>query len=165
MDAFLFIFFMIGYLQKYITRYNYDRERRKYHHKVEVNLLIDESEINDYLGEAKKLILDGKFRIALNSNRLTDLSLFDEYLINEESVKSILLNLTVYDFCEKVQNKHANFNHEWLYVFGKEIDLIKRFEEKSEMVPLYIKFNKIEDKFLIVVSFHKQKYPLVYYFQ
>lgn len=132
---------------------------------MEVNLLIDESEINDYLGEAKKLILDGKFRIALNSNRLINLSLFDEYLINEESVKSILLNLTVYDFCEKVQNKHANFNHEWLYVFGKEIDLIKRFEEKSEMVPLYIKFNKIEDKFLIVVSFHKQKYPLVYYFQ
>ena len=132
---------------------------------MEVNLLIDESEINDYLGEAKKLILDGKFRIALNSNRLTNLSLFDEYLINEESVKSILLNLTVYEFCEKVQNKHANFNHEWLYVFGKEIDLIKRFEEKSEMVPLYIKFNKIEDKFLIVVSFHKQKYPLVYYFQ
>ncbi len=132
---------------------------------MEVNLLIDESEINDYLGEAKKLILDGKFRIALNSNRLTNLSLFDEYLINEESVKSILLNLTVYDFCEKVQNKHANFNHEWLYVFGKEIDLIKRFEEKSEMVLLYIKFNKIEDKFLIVVSFHKQKYPLVYYFQ
>lgn len=130
-----------------------------------MNLLIDESEINDYLGEAKKLILDGKFRIVLNSNRLTNLSLFDEYLINEESVKSILLNLTVYDFCEKVQNKHANFNHEWLYVFGKEIDLIKRFEEKSEMVPLYIKFNKIEDKFLIVVSFHKQKYPLVYYFQ
>lgn len=130
-----------------------------------MNLLIDESEINDYLGEAKKLILDGKFRIALNSNRLTNLSLFDEYLINEESVKSILLNLTVYDFCEKVQNKHANFNHEWLYVFGKEIDLIKRFEEKSEMVPLYIKFNKIEDKFLIVVSFHKQKYPQVYYFQ
>lgn len=127
--------------------------------------MIDESEINDYLGEAKKLILDGKFRIALNSNRLTNLSLFDEYLINEESVKSILLNLTVYDFCEKVQNKHANFNHGWLYVFGKEIDLIKRFEEKSEMVPLYIKFNKIEDKFLIVVSFHKQKYPLVYYFQ
>lgn len=111
------------------------------------------------------MILDGKFRIALNSNRLTNLSLFDECLINEESVKSILLNLTVYDFCEKVQNKHANFNHEWLYVFGKEIDLIKRFEEKSGMVPLYIKFNKIEDKFLIVVSFHKQKYPLVYYFQ
>ena len=156
---------MIEYLQKHIIWYNNDSKRRKCHHKTEVNLLIDESEINEYLGEAKKLILDGKFRIALNSNRLTNLSLFVEYLLNEESVKSILLNLTVYDFCEKVQNKHANFNHEWLYIFGKEINLMKRFEEKSEMVPLYIKFNKIEDKFLIVVSFHKQKYPLVYYFQ
>ena len=101
MDAFLFIFFMIGYLQKHIIWYNCDRERRKYHHKVEVNLLIDESEINDYLGEAKKLILDGKFRIALNSNRLTNLSLFDEYLINEESVKSILLNLKYMTFVRR----------------------------------------------------------------
>lgn len=78
MDAFLFIFFMIEYLQKYIIRYNCDRERRKCHHKTEVNLLIDESEINEYLGETKKLILDGKFRIPLNSNRLTNLSLFDK---------------------------------------------------------------------------------------
>lgn len=43
-----------------------------------MNLLIDESEINEYLGEAKKLILDSKFRIPLNSNRLTNLSLFDK---------------------------------------------------------------------------------------
>ena len=68
---------------------------------MEVNLLIDESEINDYLGEAKKLILDGKFRIALYSNRLTNLSLFDEYLINEESVKSILLNLKYMTFVRR----------------------------------------------------------------
>lgn len=68
---------------------------------MEVNFLIDESEINDYLGEAKKLILDGKFRIALNSNRLTNLSLFDEYLINEESVKSILLNLKYMTFVRR----------------------------------------------------------------
>lgn len=68
---------------------------------MEVNLLIDESEINDYLGEAKKLILDGKFRIALNSNRLTNLSLFDEYLINEESVKSMLLNLKYMTFVRR----------------------------------------------------------------
>lgn len=63
--------------------------------------MIDESEINDYLGEAKKLILDGKFRIALNSNRLTNLSLFDEYLINEESVKSMLLNLKYMTFVRR----------------------------------------------------------------
>ena len=85
-----------------------------------VKILIDKSEIADYLTKAKKLI---------------------------------------------VQNKHVQFQHEWLYIFGKEISLMKRYEEKSEVVPLYIKFNMIENKFVIVISFHKQKYPLVYYFR
>ena len=108
----------------------------------------------------KKLIVQNKFSIALNSNRMTNSSLFDE-----ERIKIILLDLTEDDFCEKVQNKHVKFQHEWLYIFGKEISLMKRYEEKSEVVPLYIKFNMIEDKFVIVISFHKQKYPLVYYFR
>ena len=70
---------------------------------------------------------------------------FDEYLIDEERIKIILLDLTEDDFCEKVQNKHVQFQHEWLYIFGKEISLMKRYEEKSEVVPLYIKFNMIEN--------------------
>lgn len=131
-----------------------------------VKILIDKSEIADYLSSrAKKLIVQNKFSIALNSNRMTNLSLFDEYLIDEERIKIILLDLTEDDFCEKVQNKHVQFQHEWLYIFGKEISLMKRYEEKSEVVPLYIKFNMIENKFVIVISFHKQKYPLVYYFR
>ena len=112
-----------------------------------VKILIDKSEIADYLTKAKKLIVQNKFSIALNSNRMTNLSLFDEYLIDEERIKIILLDLTEDDFCEK------------------EISLMKRYEEKSEVVPLYIKFNMIENKFVIVISFHKQKYPLVYYFR
>ena len=132
---------------------------------MEVNILVDKSEIIDYLSCAKKLIVQNKFSIALNSNRMTNLSLFDEYLIDEERIKIILLDLTEDDFCETVQNKHVQFQHEWLYVFGKEISLMKRYEEKSEVVPLYIKFNMIENKFVIVISFHKQKYPLVYYFR
>ena len=35
----------------------------------------------------------------------------------------------------KLQNKHVQFQHEWLYIFGKEISLMKRYEEKSEVVP------------------------------
>ena len=132
---------------------------------LEVKILIDKSEIADYLSRAKKLIVQNKFCIALNSNRTTNLSLFDEYLIDEERIKIILLDLTEDDFCEKVQNKHVQFQHEWLYIFGKEISLMKRYEEKSEVVPLYIKFNMIENIFVIVISFHKQKYPLVYYFR
>lgn len=132
---------------------------------LEMKILIDKSEIADCLSRAKKLIVQNKFCIALNSNRMTNLSLFDEYLIDEERIKIILLDLTEDDFCEKVQNKHVQFQYEWLYIFGKEISLMKRYEEKSEVVPLYIKFNMIENKFVIVISFHKQKYPLVYYFR
>lgn len=131
---------------------------------LEVKILIDKSEIADYLTKAKKLIVQNKFSIALNSNRMTNLSLFDEYLIDEERIKIILLDLTEDDFCEKVQNKHVQFQHEWLYIFGKEISLMKRYEEKAKW-SLYIKFNMIENKFVIVISFHKQKYPLVYYFR
>ena len=40
------------------------------------------------------------------------------------------LDLTEDDFCEKVQNKHVQFQHEWLYIFGKEISLMKRYEKK-----------------------------------
>lgn len=103
-----------------------------------VKILIDKSEIADYLTKAKKLIVQNKFSIALNSNRMTNLSLFDEYLIDEERIKIILLDLTEDDFCEKVQNKHVQFQHEWLYIFfGKEISLMKRYEEKSEVVFIY----------------------------
>lgn len=97
---------------------------------LEVKILIDKSEIADYLSRAKKLIVQNKFCIALNSNRMTNLSLFDEYLIDEERIKIILLDLTEDDFCEKVQNKHVQFQHEWLYIFGKEISLMKRYEKK-----------------------------------
>lgn len=57
---------------------------------------------------------------------MTNLSLFDEYLIDEERIKIILLDLTEDDFCKKVQNKHVQFQHEWLYIFGKEISLMKK---------------------------------------
>jgi len=36
-------------------------------------------------------------------------------------------------------------------------------EEKT--VSLYIKFNKLENCFVIVISFHEQKHPLTYYFR
>lgn len=40
---------------------------------LEVKILIDKSEIADYLSRAKKLIVQNKFSIALNSNRMTNL--------------------------------------------------------------------------------------------
>lgn len=55
---------------------------------------------------------------------MTNLSLFDEYLIDEERIKIILLDLTEDDFCEKVQNKHVQFQHECM---SGCISLEKRF--------------------------------------
>ena len=70
-----------------------------------MRILIDKSEIADYLTKAKKLIVQNKFSIALNSNRMTNLSLFDEYLIDEERIKIILLDLTEDDFCLEIDQK------------------------------------------------------------
>ena len=36
---------------------------------------------------------------------------------------------------------------------------------KEKTVSLYIKFNKLDGCFVIVISFHEQKYPLTYYFR
>ena len=88
---------------------------------LEVKILIDKSEIADYLSRAKKLIVQNKFCIALNSNRMTNLSLFDEYLIDEERIKIILLDLTEDDSVKKFKINMFNFN------MNGYISLEKRF--------------------------------------
>lgn len=77
---------------------------------LEVKILIDKSEIADYLSRAKKLIVQNKFSIALNSNRMTNLSLFDEYLIDEERIKIILLDLTEVISVKRFKISMFNFN-------------------------------------------------------
>ena len=52
-----------------------------------------------------------------------------------------------------------------LWIFGKNVNLIGRFSGVEKVVGLYIKFNKLENKYVIVVSFHEQKHPLTYYFK
>ena len=52
-----------------------------------------------------------------------------------------------------------------MYVFGKDVNLLERNGTEEKTVSLYIKFNKLENCFVIVISFHEQKYPLTYYFK
>ena len=47
----------------------------------------------------------------------------------------------------------------------KNQDIYKRYVFTEEEVSLYIKFNKLANHFLIVISFHKQEYPLTYKFK
>lgn len=86
-------------------------------------------------------------------------------MIDEAKAKRILLSLTPADFSEIRQNEHKGFEHEQLYIFGKDVRLLERYGMEEKTVPLYIKFNKRDDCFLIVISFHEQQYPLTYYFR
>ena len=53
----------------------------------------------------------------------------------------------------------------WFDVYGKDVKLVERFGNSDKLVSLYIKFNKLENCYVIVVSLHEQKYPLKYYFK
>lgn len=122
-------------------------------------------EIEKYLTEVKAAIRAGNFKIERNQKRRANLALYRDYVIDERKSKEILLQLTAYDFSQVLQNEHEGFRHEWLYVFGKDVKLLQRFGTEEEIVSLYIKFNKLENQLVIVISFHKQAYPLTYAFK
>jgi len=121
-------------------------------------------DIEAYLADVKASITAGRYRIDRNERRPDNLSLFMDYLIDEKSAKEILLSLTPQDFSDAVQNEHEGYEHETLYIFGKNVRLTERFGSTEKDVSLYIKFNKLENCYVIVISFHEQKYPLPYYF-
>lgn len=106
-----------------------------------------------------------KYKLERNRNRVDNNNLFIDYVIDETKVKNILLKLTAKDFSEILQNEHKGYEHELLYVFGKDVELLERLGGSSRLVSLYIKFNKLDSCYVIVISFHEQKYPMKYYFK
>lgn len=126
---------------------------------------ISQNDIDIYLTEVKEAIRNNKYRIEWNPRRQDNIHLFLDYVIDETMAKDILLGLTATDFSEVLQNEHKGFEHEWLYVFGKDVELLERIGNAKKTVSLYIKFNKLENCYVIVVSFHEQKYPMKYYFK
>lgn len=123
------------------------------------------NDVEVYLTEVKEAVRKNRYRIELNSRRQDNRNLFFDYVIDETMAKDILLGLTATDFSEILQNEHKGFEHELLYVFGKNVELLERIGNVSKIVPLYIKFNKLDNCYIIVVSLHEQKYPLNYYFK
>ncbi len=126
---------------------------------------INQRDIEQYLSDVRDAVEKDNYRIERNSKRQNNINLFLDYVIDEAKAKEIILSLTVTDFSEILQNEHKGFEHENLYVFGKDVTLLERNGTEEKTVSLYIKFNKLESCFLIVISFHEQKYPLKYYFR
>jgi hypothetical protein len=123
------------------------------------------ADIEKYLEEVKAAINIGRYRVEINNNRQDNKDLFLDYIISEKKRKQILLSLEATDFSEVIYNTHKGYEHELLYVFGKDVKLLPRFSSGEEHVSLYIKFNKLESRYVIVISFHKQKYPIKYMFK
>lgn len=126
---------------------------------------IDKKDIEQYLKEVKEAVKNDRYRIDRNINRQDNMNLFLDYVIDAAKAKKIILSLTVMDFSDILRNEHKGFEHERLYVFGKDVTLLERTGTEEKTVSLYIKFNKLENCFVIVISFHEQKYPLTYYFR
>lgn len=123
------------------------------------------ADIEAYLSEVKSAVRNNRYRIDRNPKRQDNLDLFLDYVLDEQMAKEILLSLEPMDFSEILRNRHAGYEHELLYVFGKDVQLVERFGAGKRTVSLYIKFNKLDHRFVVVISFHRQKYPLTYYFK
>ncbi len=128
-------------------------------------MIINRKDIELYLSEVKEAVEKDRYRLDRNTKRQDNINLFLDYVIDEAKAKDIILSLTVMDFSEILQNEHKGFEHERLYVFGKDVTLLERNGTEEKTVSLYIKFNKLEDCFVIVISFHEQKHPFMYYFK
>ena len=126
---------------------------------------ITQNDIDIYLAEVKDAIRKNRYRIEQNFRRQDNINLFIDYVIDENMAKDIFLGLTATDFSEILQNEHKGYEHERLYVFGKDVELLERTGNACRIVSLYIKFNKLENCYVIVVSLHEQKYPIKYYFK
>lgn len=126
---------------------------------------IEKKDVEQYLSEVKKAVENDRYRLDRNARRRENINLFLNYVMDEAKAKEIILSLTVMDFSNILQNEHKGFEHERLYVFGKDVVLLERHGTEEKTVSLYIKFNKLENCFVIVISFHEQKHPLTYYFK
>lgn len=124
-------------------------------------------EIEEYLDTFKRLVRGGRFTISQNEKRLENIDFMNEYDINTEKAKMILLSLDAMDFCYAVDNEKVEYAHEKLYVFCKACDLDNRGDREN--VEIYLKSNITETKrgnqYMIVISFHKRNNPITYCFK
>lgn len=120
--------------------------------------------IMKYLTEVFAAVHSGRYQI---SPRPKNQEIYVDYVFTEADAERIILSLTVEDFSDVAQNDHLHHKDEILYIFGKDVRLLPRYGKSAveETVSLYIKFNKLSDNYVFVISLHKQEYPLVYKFK
>ena len=117
----------------------------------------EKKDIELYLQGVRDAIDAGLYQIA---SRPKNRELLTDFVISETGVLDIIKSLTALDFSDAVANDHKDKENEILYMFGKETALLERYANQARTVSLYIKFNKISDMYVFVISIHEQEYPL-----
>lgn len=125
-------------------------------------LNVTKTDVEQYLADVYAAVQTGRYQIA---PRQKNQDIYLDYVFSETDAKRVILSLTADDFSDAVSNDHPQHPEEVLYIFGKDIKLLPRYGDAEETVSLYIKFNKLTNQYLIVISFHKQEYPLSYKFK
>ena len=123
---------------------------------------VTQGDVVNYLAEVQAAVKAGRYQI---SPRQKNQELYFDYIFREGDEKAILLSLRAEDFSEAVQNNHEKYPDEILYIFGKDVSLMPRFGQGVKTVSIYIKINKLANQYFIVISLHKQEYPLKYPFK
>jgi len=114
-------------------------------------------EVQSYLDRIRPEIVKGQFTISQENDKNKKFLEGSAYLIKNERIKSILLELTYKDFCWYQKGEKAG---DLLYIFRYKGKFIK-FEKgdlKEDILIIYIKTNK-KEKGTLVLSFHPSDNP------
>ena len=127
-----------------------------------------EQEIEEVLGQIKELVSQNKFIISTGENRVKNDEFADEFNLDKEKRKQLMLKIEVRDFCDCVQSPNVYKNHDDYFIFGPYFLLTDVFGDERQ-VQVYAKFvlatSKTTGLKKIVVSFHEAERPMSYYFK
>lgn len=123
------------------------------------------SDVENYLEAVKCAVKAHRYRLDMNAKRPDNRKLFDTYLLTMRDVENIILDLNAMDFSDAVPNEHVGFEHDikrhQLFRCSVSFDQQNFFSKDIEC----LMFNKLDNEFIIVISFHEQRHPLTYYFK
>lgn len=107
-------------------------------------------EIEDYLKQLKNSVIRGKFIICTTDKNIKNRNFIEEYKLDKNKQKQMLIELEANDFCYSVDN--YNDPQERLYIFCRGYELNNW--GTIEKVEVYIKTVIKKESFIVIVSFH-----------
>lgn len=113
----------------------------------------------EILQQLKQTVIHGKIGLDYTIKpRESYRQLKKEYSINDEKIKSILMDLDESDYIKSESSRNQRHADDVVHIFKKRAELMPKFEQEAdyEIVLIYIKFTWTEpEKNMVIISFHK----------